>query len=78
MSKTIPDTPLSFESAIAELEALVQQMESDQMPLEQSMQAFKLGATLLQHCQKMLADVEQQIRILGENGQLQPYRDLDD
>jgi exodeoxyribonuclease VII small subunit len=78
MSKTLPDTPLSFEAAIAELEALVQQMESDQMPLEQSMQAFRRGAALLQHCQKILADVEQQIRILGENGQLQPYRDIDD
>ncbi|ABE50398.1 exodeoxyribonuclease VII small subunit [Methylobacillus flagellatus] len=66
---------LSFETAMAELEGLVGQIESGQLPLEQSLAAYKRGSELLQHCQKSLADVEQQVRILTESNQLQPYID---
>lgn len=70
--------PTSFEQALAELEALVSQMESGQMPLEQSLASYKRGAELLQYCQKSLADVEQQVRILNETNTLQPYNQNDD
>jgi len=69
---------LSFESAITELEAIVSQMEANQLPLEQSLSSYKRGTELLQFCQKTLADVEQQVRILNESSQLQPYTDNDD
>jgi exodeoxyribonuclease VII small subunit len=58
-------SPPSFESAIAELETLVSQMES--------ISAFKRGAELLQFCQKSLADAEQQVRILTETNQLADF-----
>ena len=70
--------PASFEQALAELEALVSQMDSGQLPLEQSLAAYKRGAELLQYCQKSLADVEQQVRILNEASSLQPYIQNDD
>lgn len=70
--------PKSFEHALAELEALVSEMESGQLPLEQSLAAYKRGAELLQYCQKSLADVEQQVRILNEANMLQPYSNGDD
>ena len=70
--------PASFEQALAELEALVSQMESGQLPLEQSLAAYKRGAELLQYCQKSLTDVEQQVRILNETSSLQPYIHNDD
>lgn len=70
--------PKSFEHALAELEALVSGMESGQLPLEQSLAAYKRGAELLQYCQKSLADVEQQVRILNEANVLQPYTNGDD
>lgn len=80
--KTKADNPqasmfetLSFEAAVAELEGLVGQIESGQLPLEQSLAAYKRGSELLQHCQQALADVEQQVRILTESNQLQPYTD---
>lgn len=80
MSKnTQPEnTTLSFESALAELESIVSQMESGQLPLEQSLTAYKRGTELLQFCQKSLADVEQQVRILNEANQLQTYTPTDD
>ena len=64
----------SFESAIAELEALVSQMESDKLPLEQSINAYKRGAELLQICQKSLSDAEQQVRILTEANKLADFK----
>jgi exodeoxyribonuclease VII small subunit len=70
-------SPPSFESAIAELETLVSQMESEKLPLEQSLNAYKRGAELLQICQKSLMDAEQQVRILTEANQLADFN-LDD
>ncbi len=76
MSKTTQ--PASFEQALAELESLVAQMESGQLPLEQSLAAYKRGTELLQYCQKSLAEAEQQVRILNENTTLHPYISNDD
>jgi exodeoxyribonuclease VII small subunit len=68
-SKSASDT-VSFEQAYAELEAIVSQMESGQMPLETSLEAYKRGNFLLEFCQKSLAEVEQQVKILNERQQL--------
>ena len=71
-----PDLP--FEEAVRELELIVGQMESNQLPLQEALAAFKRGSALLQHCQKTLVDVEQQIRILNEDGSLSPFQDRDE
>lgn len=68
----------NFEAALAELESIIARMESGQLPLQQSLSAYKRGTELLGFCQKSLADVEQQIRILNESNQLQPFTPLDD
>jgi exodeoxyribonuclease VII small subunit len=65
----------SFENALKDLEAIVAQMETGQLPLEQSLQAYQRGSELLQFCQKSLADIEQQVRLLNENNTLQTYQD---
>lgn len=72
MSKN--STPQSFEKSIAELEAIVNQMESGQLPLEQSLSAYKRGTELLQVCQKSLVEVEQQVRILTEANKLEALK----
>lgn len=82
MDKNSPSTAispdLSFEEATCELELIVSQMEANQLPLQEALGAFKRGSALLQHCQKTLADIEQQIRILNENGELSPFQDRDE
>ncbi|WP_324780677.1 exodeoxyribonuclease VII small subunit [Thiobacillus sedimenti] len=65
--------PKDYESALSELEAIVADMESGQLPLEASLAAYKRGAELLQYCRQQLADAEQQVKIL-ENGTLQPFK----
>lgn len=77
MSK-ITQAKNTFESALKELESIVSQMESGQLPLEQSLTAYKRGTELLQFCQKSLADVEQQVRILNSTNQLQVFDATDD
>jgi exodeoxyribonuclease VII small subunit len=57
----------TFESALAELEQLVTSMEAGQMPLEQSLAAYKRGAELLKYCQAALQDAQQQVRILEDD-----------
>ncbi|MDA8226081.1 MAG: exodeoxyribonuclease VII small subunit [Betaproteobacteria bacterium] len=64
--------PASFESAMTELERIVAEMESGQLVLEQSLDAYRRGAELLQFCQRVLNDAQQQVQIL-ENGLLHPY-----
>lgn len=67
-----------FEAALTELESIITRMESGQLPLQQSLSAYKRGTELLGFCQKALADVEQQIRILNDANQLQPFTPIDD
>lgn len=70
MAKT-PAPPKSFESAIAELEAIVQELESGTISLEQALERYQRGASLVRHCQETLQSAEQRVRQL-ENGALAP------
>jgi exodeoxyribonuclease VII small subunit len=62
-----PDREPSFESALSELEKIVASMEAGQMPLDQSLAAYKRGAELLKFCQAALQDAQQQVKILEED-----------
>lgn len=70
-SKTSP--PKDFESALAELEGLVERMESGQLPLEESLAAYKRGIELTTYCQQKLSAAEQQVKQL-EGGSLKDFQ----
>ncbi len=76
MTKPVP--PKNFESALADLSEIVRQMEEGQLPLEQSLAAYKRGTELLQFCQQSLQAAEQQVRMLNEQNQLQNFSVTDD
>ncbi|TCT04852.1 exodeoxyribonuclease VII small subunit [Paralcaligenes ureilyticus] len=59
--------PQDFETALAELEALVAQMEDGQLPLEQSLAAYEKGVELARICQQRLDSAEQQVKVLQGN-----------
>ncbi|WP_221795853.1 exodeoxyribonuclease VII small subunit [Oceanobacter mangrovi] len=60
----------NFEQSLAELESLVEKMESGALTLEQSLGAFEQGVRLTRACQQALTDAEQKVRLLTEsNGQ---------
>ena len=58
--------PASYEAALAELEALVAQLESGDMPLAQLLTGYQRGAELLTFCRDQLQTVENQIKVLDE------------
>lgn len=64
--------PESFESALAELEQIVEAMEAGQLPLDQSIAAYRRGAQLLQFCQGALKEASQQVKLL-EAGVLKDF-----
>lgn len=68
---TTASSPESFESAIGELERLVQEMETGSIPLEQALANYQKGMNLLKYCRTTLEDAEQRVRVL-EAGELVP------
>jgi len=68
--------PQDFETALAELEGLVAEMESGSLALEQSLAAYKRGVELTRICQERLTQAEQQVKVL-EAGLLRPMDDAE-
>lgn len=64
--------PKDFESALAELEKIVAQMESGKLSLEDSLTAYERGASLLNFCREAISRAEQQVEAL-ENGVMKPF-----
>lgn len=64
--------PQDFETALSELEAVVASMESGTLALEQSLVAYRRGVALTRICQQLLAQAEQQVKVL-EAGVLRPF-----
>ncbi|MBL8449503.1 MAG: exodeoxyribonuclease VII small subunit [Dechloromonas sp.] len=63
-----PIAEMKFETALAELEAIVQSMEAGSLELEESIAAYRRGVELMKHCQRQLDAAETQLRIV-ENGE---------
>jgi len=59
-------SPLNFEIALQELEALVERMEKGEISLEDSLRDFERGIELTRACQKALQEAEQKVQILVE------------
>jgi len=62
-----PVEQLNYEEAYAELERIVQALESYEPPLDQVMQLFERGQVLARHCAALLDAAELKIQqILGD------------
>ncbi len=55
---------VSFEEAIKQLEAIVEAMESDELPLETLLAKFEEGAKLAKFCQEKLTEAEVRVKTL--------------
>jgi exodeoxyribonuclease VII small subunit len=64
---------LKFEEAIADLEQVVEQLESGDLSLEDSLEAFEKGVGLVRYCNQKLSEVEKKVELLvkDKQGQLQ-------
>lgn len=59
----------NFEEAMAELEAIVGELEKGEIPLDESIELFQKGVELSKFCSKRLDEVEKKISLLIENEQ---------
>ena len=56
--------PINLEKSLADLEKLVEELESGDLPLEKAMKKFEAGIKLTRGCQAALKDAEQKVEIL--------------
>ena len=61
-----PKTPKTFEEAVAELERIVHDLEDGETGLEQALERYEQGVSLLRRCYEQLRKVE--LRILELTG----------
>lgn len=68
----------TFEAAITELESIVGKMESEHLPLDQSLLIYKRGVEILKNCHTSLQEAEQQIKILSEQNLLKDFKETEE
>ncbi|MFY7992729.1 MAG: exodeoxyribonuclease VII small subunit [Bacteriovoracaceae bacterium] len=56
-----------FESGLKELEKLVNDLESGELPLQDSLQKFERGVELYKNCRVTLDQAEKKIKILSDS-----------
>ena len=54
----------NLEKSLSELEELVEELESGDLPLDKAMKKFEAGIKLTRGCQAALKDAEQKVEIL--------------
>ncbi len=80
MTKTTKTPEFQFETALAELETLVETLEQGELSLEQSLQQFERGVKLTRACQQALKTAEQRVDMLvsaAEDSETEPYSGQD-
>lgn len=64
---------MNFETGLDELEKVVRELESGDLPLERSLELFEKGMSLSDTCRKQLQDAETRVEMLiRKEGKLQP------
>ena len=70
--------PLNLEKSLESLEALVEELESGDLPLEKAMKKFEEGIKLTRGCQAALKDAEQKVQILLESAGEEALEDFEE
>ena len=64
---------INLEKLIAELESIVNKMESDDLNVEDSLKSYEKGISLIKNAQKKLKKIEQKVEILSKEGNLENF-----
>jgi exodeoxyribonuclease VII small subunit len=65
-----------FEQTLAQLETLVTQLESGDLPLDEALRVFERGVRMTRECQSALSAAQQKVQLLlrrGENIMLEEF-----
>jgi exodeoxyribonuclease VII small subunit len=72
-----PQTVASFEASLDELEKVVKELESGDLPLDRSLDLFSRGMSLSDTCRKQLEEAETRVEVLIRREgayQAEPFR----
>lgn len=61
-----------FEKAFQQLESIVKRLESEELPLDESLQLFEQGIALSRQCNQKLEEVEKKIELILADAKGQP------
>ena len=70
---------IDLEKSLTDLEEIVEELESGDLPLEKAMKKFEEGIKLTRGCQAALKDAEQKVEILTRNdpdADTEPFEDV--
>lgn len=63
----------TLEEAFAQLETVIERLESENISLEESFKVYSEGMELLQFCNASIDTVEKKVLKLNENGELDEF-----
>ena len=63
------ENKIEFESALAQLEKIVEKLEDENLGLEDSIKSFETGVKLVKDCQNQLRDAELKVSKLMDSGE---------
>ena len=64
---------LSLEEAFGVIDNTIEEL-SGEVPLEKSFELYKQGMEVLKYCDEKLTAVEGQVKVLGEDGELNEFQ----
>src|SRR5206468_1928154 len=64
--------PNEFEQSFQQLESIVRRLESEELPLDESLQLFEEGIRLSRFCHQRLAEVEKKIELILADAKGEP------
>lgn len=67
----------AFEQTLARLEALVAQLESGELPLDEALRTFEQGVRLTRDCQAALSAAQQKVQLLLQRGESAVLEEFD-
>jgi exodeoxyribonuclease VII small subunit len=63
----------TYEEAVSRLEEIVQLLEKNEVPLEESINLFQEGIELSQYCNKKLENIQNKVAKIYEDGELKDF-----
>ena len=67
---------MTMEESFQEMEHILGQLESKEVTLEESFQLYKQGMEYLKHCNDLIDQVEKQVKMLSDNGELEEFAEV--
>lgn len=64
--------PAGFDALLAQLQGIVERLESEELPLEDSLRAFEQGMDLSRRGQRILDEAERRVELLLRDGTTEP------